>query len=302
MILIIGYGSIGSRHARVLKALGQDCAVVSKHQTGKNFFQSEEEAFKQYGDFEYVVVSNQTSKHYGALQSLKELDYKGTVLVEKPLFEKVIEVESYPFDIYVAYNLRFHPFLQDLKELFSKEDPLAFYCYVGQYLPSFRPSRDYTKIYSARKSEGGGVLRDLSHELDYTSWLCGSFQKIQAQGGKLSNLEIDTEDTVSILAEASKGPRVSVSMNYLDRISQRHITAIFQDKTVKADFVNGLYTVNEKTEKRSYDSDYTYREMHKALLSGKNEDLCTFFEAFETLRVIETVEAKTLAEEDLSCV
>ena len=34
---------------------------------------------------------------------------------------------------------------------------------------------NYLKSYSASKSKGGGVLLDLSHEIDYINWLFGSF-------------------------------------------------------------------------------------------------------------------------------
>ena len=44
---------------------------------------------------------------------------------------------------------------------------------VGQYLPEWRKNTDYRKGVSARQDLGGGVLLELSHEIDYIQWIFG---------------------------------------------------------------------------------------------------------------------------------
>ena len=39
-------------------------------------------------------------------------------------------------------------------------------CDVGQYLPNWRADKNYSKSVSAKKDLGGGVLLELSHELE----------------------------------------------------------------------------------------------------------------------------------------
>jgi hypothetical protein len=55
--------------------------------------------------------------------------------------------------------------------------------YVGQDLRDWRPGRDHRTTASATQQAGGGVLRDLSHELDYLLWLFGPWQRVAALGG-----------------------------------------------------------------------------------------------------------------------
>src|SRR2546421_323520 len=65
---------------------------------------------------------------------------------------------------------------------------------TASWLPGWRPGRDYRATYSASRALGGGVLRDMSHELDYPSWLFGPWRRLTALGGHLSPLEIESDD------------------------------------------------------------------------------------------------------------
>ncbi len=50
----------------------------------------------------------------------------------------------------------------------------------GSYLPDWRPGNNYKKSVSAKKDLGGGVLLELSHELDYIRWIFGEIKNIYA--------------------------------------------------------------------------------------------------------------------------
>jgi predicted dehydrogenase len=220
--LVIGYGSIGHRHASVLAELGLRVHVVTKRDI-KDY-----PCYKTIGEalgkerFDYVVISCETSGHYRSFQTLNSLGYAGKVLIEKPVFS---ELPSPPqadtSSVFVAYNLRFHPIIRKLRELFCHKKPYSIHVYVGQYLPSWRPDADYTKCYSASRARGGGVLKDLSHELDYINWIAGPWKRVAAIGGKFSELMIDSDDVFSLLIETEHCPVVSVQLNYLDFIARR---------------------------------------------------------------------------------
>ena len=58
--LIIGYGSIGRRHETVLKQLGAETAIVSRH--AEVAYRTLEEGLEHFQP-DYVVIANRTSEH-----------------------------------------------------------------------------------------------------------------------------------------------------------------------------------------------------------------------------------------------
>ncbi len=289
--LVTGYGSIGRRHVRLLNELGCNTAAVSRREVDyAPSYARIEDGLAAYNP-EYVVIANATGEHQATLAKLSRLGYAGTVLVEKPLFHRSLEIPPNNFrHIYVAYNLRFHPLIQRLKSLLAGEKIISTMAYVGQYLPQWRPNRNYRELYSAKKEEGGGVLRDLSHELDYLTWLLGGWVRVTALGGHLSPLEITSDDVAVISLVTPRCPAVALQLNYLDRLTRRFILINTARHTIEVDLARGLLTVDRAVEHCAVEADMTYREMHKSVMNGGCATLCSCAEGLEVLRIIEAAE------------
>ena len=102
----------------------------------------------------------------------------------------------------VGYNFRFYPPLQAMRQALVEGcigRLISLRAEAGQYLPDWRPGSDYRQGASARRELGGGVVLELSHELDYIRWLGGEVESVGALVGKLSDLEIEVEDTAEIV-------------------------------------------------------------------------------------------------------
>ncbi|HEY2918566.1 MAG TPA: Gfo/Idh/MocA family oxidoreductase [Candidatus Binatia bacterium] len=297
-VVVVGYGSIGSRHARLLSELGCDVSIVSAREI---------EEWRRYKDIDsalrdcrpdYVIVANSTSEHYPAVAQLAGLGFAGIVLVEKPLFHTRLQLPPNNFrHFFVAYNLRFHPQLQRLRKLLRGEGIVCASIYAGQYLPQWRPNSDYRLGYSAKKAGGGGALRDLSHELDYATWLLGDWRKVAALGGHLSRLEIDSDDVFSLMIVTERCPVVNIHVNYLDRSHRREILVITDTHTIKADLVRGVMEVDGVSEEFHTDRDYTYRLQHQAAIDRRLDTLCSVSEGLEVLRLIEGAEQAVVQSE-----
>ena len=289
--LVIGYGSIGSRHARILSELGCRISVVSSRRVQVDcLFTGIGEAVRSERP-DYIVVASETSRHAEDLITLAGCEFKGTLLVEKPLFHEILEsMPRISANSFVAYNLRFHPLVSRLRELLKHESILTVQAYVGQYLPLWRPGRDYRSVYSASQVAGGGVLRDLSHELDLLNWLLGGWQKMSALGGHFSSLEITSDDSFAILMSTNRCQVVSLQLNYLDRIGKRQILVNTDAHTFEADFMSGQLLIDGKAEVYKVDRDHTYREMHRALLGVDTNTACTFAEGLEVVKMITAAE------------
>jgi predicted dehydrogenase len=289
--LIIGYGSIGARHANILKEMEHSVHVVSKRDiTDFPCYKSIKEAL-QSKDFDYVVISNETYKHYESFTKLRELGYSGKLLIEKPVF---LEPRSLPQsgyeNVFVAYNLRFHPVIQKLHEFLNGKGIYSIQVYVGQYLPDWRPGTDYTKSYSASKAQGGGVLRDLSHELDYINWIAGGWKRVAAIGGKFSDLQIDSDDVFVLLLEMENYPVASVQMNYLDRNARREIIVNMKDHTIKADLILSTLEIDGEVSEFEIDRNLTYTVQHNAILNGDYSTACTLKQGMDVLSLIHAAE------------
>ena len=289
--LVIGYGSIGARHARLLTELGTHTAVVSRREVDfpVAYFGLAEALATEHPD--YVVIANKTNQHHDTLLNLAEFGYTGTVLVEKPLFDNWVALSPQPFrNVFVAYNLRFHPAILRLKMLLKHERVLSALVYVGQYLPEWRPGSDYRACYSASAGQGGGALRDLSHELDYLIWMLGKWVSVTAIGGHFGPLEISSDDIYAVTMATSLCPIINLQMNYLDRVGRRFILINTADHTIEVDLVKGILTVDRDSETFVTGRDLTYRAMHEAIISGDERNLCTLEDGSEIMRLIQAVE------------
>jgi predicted dehydrogenase len=79
-------------------------------------------------------------------------------------------------------------------------------------------------MYAARADLGGGVILSQIHELDYLIWMFGAPVRLFALGGHWSELDIDVEDTASILMECAHAGRalpVHLEQDYVQRPPSR---------------------------------------------------------------------------------
>ena len=288
--VVVGYGSIGQRHTRLLESLGISTVVVSRRSiSGKKSYLTIEEAII-YEKPGYIVVANETYLHEETLTRIKSTGYDEKILVEKPLFSSRNEGSFESISLYVGYNLRFHPIIQKLYELLKGEKVISVNAYVGQYLPTWRPNTDYSKGYSADVTKGGGVIRDLSHELDYLQFLFGKWVEMTANGGKISDLSIQSDDYYSILYQTNSGINISVEMNYLDRIIQRELTIQTNEHTYKADFIKQTLQIDDEIIQVKVERDETYLNQHIAVLNNQTEMLCDLQSGLDIVRMIEIAE------------
>ena len=289
-VAVVGAGSIGTRHQRILKQLGHQVSIVSAKSPDAEFRSLAEALAKQ--SFDYVVIASQTSQHFDDFTTLINSKFTGRVLIEKPLFAKTHRLNATKFSIAaVGYNLRFHPAVVWLNATLPQLGALSSAnIYVGKYLPTWRPNTDYRQSSSARDISGGGVLRDLSHELDIAQNLFGDWRKLTALGGKFSDLEIETSDTYTILMSTTKCHAVSIQMNYLDHVKQRNITINGNNGTITIDLIANTARFNESEVKFDVNPDDTYIDQHQAVISGNSNSLCSLEAAFKVVVTIESIE------------
>jgi len=234
-ILIAGLGSIGRRHLTNLRRIEPGANLTIWHQRSRSHGPPElpglaarhvysvEEALETRPDV--AVITSPASVHIPtALAMAREGVH---LFIEKPLShtleginDLLVLCRRQNLVLMVGYNLRFYEPLQLIKKALDDGRVgrvLTMRAEVGQFLPDWRPGTDYRATGSARNELGGGVVLELSHELDYARWLMGEVTSVMARVARLSNLEIDTEDTAEIILQFSNGALGSI---HLDMIQQ----------------------------------------------------------------------------------
>ena len=293
--LVIGFGSIGSRHARLLGEMGHAVAVVSRRpEVFTPSFPDLSSALAGHRP-DYVVVANETSRHHDTLRELADLDFSGSVLVEKPLWNVGCpDLGVHSMRISVGYVLRFMPAMMELKRRLGGRRILSAEIRACSYLPDWRPGRDYRTTASALRESGGGALRDLSHDLDYLLWLVGPWRRLSAVGGRRSDLEIETDDLFMLLGETTGGCVFSVSLNYLDHVEERWIVVNTDRETYRLDLVSGALTESGRLIKvETAGMDALYTRQHQAAIGGA-EPCCTLTDGAAVVDLIAAAEQAAL--------
>jgi len=252
-IIFFGLGSIGQRHAKLLiKSGGHEIFALRTHQSDApkpDFPVKELNSWEQVDAIKAQIafITNPTSMH---IPTAIECAKRGmSLFMEKPLGssdegldELLAIVEKKQLVSYVAYCLRFHPVILHLKELLSKETCLHMQIEAASYLPTWRPDRDHKKSYSSNRNLGGGVIFDLSHEIDYVDFFLGPVKQINGQCSRSGNVTVDAEDCADMQIQCAGG-YANVHLSFLSHLNTRKITIYFPDRTVIADLItNVIYT------------------------------------------------------------
>jgi predicted dehydrogenase len=229
-ILIVGLGSIGLRHLRLSRSLlaTAEIKVLSrkKHTLNPKFSNGTFESLKEGVAFapDIAVIANAATLH---LESAQALAMAGAhIFVEKPLSTSTIGVSELIETckrestlLMIGYNLRFSPSLLHFKFLLNEGligRALSVRCEVGQYLPNWRPGSDYRQSVSSVSELGGGVLLELSHEIDYLRWIFGEVSWVRATLRRQSDLEINVEDSAHLILGFSpntEGKQLTCALN-----------------------------------------------------------------------------------------
>lgn len=294
---VVGWGAIGKRHARVLESLVDEVVVVSRRSESLSPTGRDIGALVAERSVDYVVVATETSDHHAQLTSLTASGFTGRVMVEKPIFDSVLPVPENDFSgLWVGYNLRFHPLIQVLRAWALDSEPLGAVVEIGSYLPAWR-ERDHGQTYSAWRSSGGGVLRDLSHELDYAQWILGRLSLEAGVASCTGSLDGDAEDLAAGFCRGSSGEFLAFYMSFSDRIETRRVRVVAPGTVAEADLIGETLNVDGEVREYRCDRDDTYRRMHRAALQGEDLDsLCDAGQALDTLRLIEALELRSSAD------
>jgi len=297
-VLIIGYGSIGRRHARNLIEMKVRPYIVTRHPDNLNadFFRNINEVKER--DIGYCIIASPTARHLADLKKLQNLRkrFKG-ILIEKPLEcslrkAKAIKDLAGKENIRVAYNLRFVKAFDLISAFLRKQKKKVRIVEIaaGQDLREWRPYQHITQSYSAFRRKGGGVDLDLSHEVDYALWLFkNNFKSRLIYRKKISSLKINSPDIFKIILGYNKFV-VDISLDYIRSPKERYLKIICEGgNNLTYNFITGELRIGDKLFLIKQDFSDSYKKMLRAFLKFDKQaarKLCSLEEAVDVLRTI----------------
>ena len=264
-ILIVGLGSIGRRHLRNVREVLPQARIVVVSRSGGTHPDAGL-ADHVFSDLQVAlaeaplcaIIAGPASEHVASALTLARSGVH--LLVEKPLShtlegvaELIAECASRRLVLLPGYTLRFIPSLNVLQQALADGRIgrlLIARAEVGQFLPDWRPGADYRQSVSARAELGGGAVLELSHEIDYLCWLAGDVKRVTALMAKVSDLEMDVEDSAEIAVEFHSGALGSISLNMLARPGGRFCRLVGERGTLEWDALRSetrLYCAESKS-------------------------------------------------------
>lgn len=315
--LIAGLGSVGRRHMRNLVALGESDIVL--YRTHKATLPDDElagfpvetdlkEALRKHKP-DAVIVSNPTSLHLDV--AIPAAETGCAILLEKPISGSMERLDVLQKTVQrsgskalVAFQFRFHPGMVKTRELIQNGEigrVISADVHFGEYLPAWHPWEDYRKGYAARADMGGGVVATQCHSLDYLPWLVGRrVESVWGFVGKLSDLEVDADDTAKVGLRFEGGALGSLHLDYNQQPPEHEFRIIGANGTVKWNLADGAARIY-RTEKKDWDvyplpagweRNVMFQEQTKhfiEIVEGKAEPSCTLEDGIRVQKLITSI-------------
>ncbi|MEZ8144272.1 oxidoreductase [Enterovibrio norvegicus FF-454] len=314
IVAVIGFGNIATRHRKNLKKLFPQCKLIAMSASGRipteqindcdEIVSSIEEIIKFQPKL--TIVASAASHH--ALHALPLIEAGIPVLIEKPLSmelsDSIILEDAalrYGTPVCVGYCLRYLSSALVIKGVLdSKEIGRVYNAHIeiGQYLPDWRPNKDYRESVSAQAHLGGGALLELSHELDYAQWLLGPLKLQHAILRTSEELALDVEDSADLVMVSKQSTLVNIHLDFLQRKAYRKCRFVGNAGVLEWDLIeNNLRLIHPDGERILYsDSQWDKNQMYLNMIidfvkniEGKPHSCIDIKQARRTVSLIEAI-------------
>lgn len=313
-IAIIGNGNIAKRHVSNLRSLNskfhlyltpaRDISDDLESRCDLEYI-SFKELIKK--DLDYVIIASPATMHLQHLSLFVER--KIPILIEKPIAGSISQVDEFlgnksmdsiRSELYIAYCLRFDDCLIQFKKVIDQNiigNILNIDIHVGQYLPDWRPSTDYTSSVSANADLGGGVLLELSHEIDYLHWIFGIPKVLWAKQRNSSLFEGDVEHISNIVMELEQSNAlIFMHLDFVRKKPVRKCVILGEEGVITCDLLSRQITISDQESSRviydgEQDQNLKYLKMLTHFLNQDHHHFTNLHDSIEVLKTIKAIKA-----------
>lgn len=296
-IIVVGLGSIGRRHARLLGKRGDisvevcepnpKCLEVLEGDMGRPLPRhgSYEEAVASRPEMMLIATPHQLHAH----QTVAALEAGCHVLCEKPMSDSLAGAQQMADAarrcnrcLSIGFTLHFHPVMQRLKTILKSNvlgELLHVHAHVGTYITLLNSGSSFQATLE------GALLMDYAHQPDlFQWWLARAPKGVYMWGVRGGTLEKMSTPNVACLTIDYEGPLVAtIHLNYV-QMPDRHEYEVVGDRGwLHYDLGAGVLRVGMREtrtvteEKFVVERDPMYEAEHQA-----------FFDAVDGRRAVES--------------
>ena len=308
-IIVVGAGSIGIRHARLLA----NWKVISVELCDTNP-QALRAALKETGElpqhhsFDQMLASNPemvliaTPHHLHTQQTIRALNAGAHVLCEKPMSDRcdtaydVLETKMNDGQILsYGFSNHFHPGILKIKKMIENE-LLGEILYVHFHVGTYGTLVNSLSRYQANTE--AALLMDYVHQPDLLYWMLGKKPVgVYASGSSGGNLELQSNpNSITLLLDYDEPFTSSIHLNYLQYPDRYHYEFVGDIGWISYDLIsNTIYAGNRdkksvSQEKLHFERDSIYVAEHQAFfdaIDGKRPPESPAKEALHSMVVLD---------------
>ena len=306
---IAGYGVVGNRrkeyidlnpNLKIIAVCDQKFTPEDNIVDGILCFPDYHALLENDLDIIFVCMSNDMA----AEVTIAALKTGKHVFCEKPParsldeMDKVIAVEEANPHLKLMYgfNHRYHDSVKDALKIMESNTLGKVINIKGVYGKAKLITFNQPDWRTKREISGGGVLLELSHEIDYANWFFGPFLRVQAVLKNSGTLDIDVEDTADLILTNNKGMNVVIHLDFCSRCSIRKCKLYGSKATMNLDFLDKKIEIVDSEQKtllfnKEDDLENMFVNQLTYFLKGVfHEDLIknNVDDSIETLKIIES--------------
>lgn len=308
-VLVIGAGSIGTRHLRVVHGLGYEVLACDKQPDAFAAIKKDIPALPTFKDLgkalvekpDYVVVATPPAVH--AEHTEKAMRAGAHVLCEKPMADTLAACDRMikaarkcRKTLHIGFVNRYHPCLRRIKDA-AASGSLGKILFGSADLGSY-----FTLMCSRSRYQAflyGALLLDYTHQLDYMPWIMGSpVKRLYAVGRKRGSFELKSDpNLIAMVLEHANGIVTEIHLDFC-RHPQQASAAVTGDKGyIRADFMTSRVLTgcrsdgSAKEETINVDRDELFREQFRQFLAAAEGRPALIVPGEEGRRSVQIVEA-----------
>lgn len=307
-ILILGTGSIANRHVNNLINIYHGVKIFNFSRSNRllsNCFKFDFLSVEKSINFDLIIIASKSNNHdEDLLKCIKFFNKNQLIFIEKPITLDVLNgrkilsvIHEQDRKIYVGYDLRYSSGIQFLKNVFDNEisncNDIVIRAKVSQNLDFWRQNSDNFTSYSYIQKESGGIVFDLSHEIDFINFITNTlirYKQININSNFFNEDLIDFAILNGINVSSNHRIVSTIQLDCISHYFQRNVEILTPISTYRFDLINGIYTKfsgNQVIDSKKFDTsrDNRYCLLWKDIFES-NCLLPTYEESLNMLELI----------------